>query len=159
MAVAEEEDATAIGPEPGNHAVGAIAHRRERLAPGAAVAEEIPARPLAANVRGEPAFIFAIVPLHEVRGEPGDLGEARQLASPPRPLERADQNLGELDSREPSPELPRVILAPLGQREIGPSRVLARKRPRRLTVSGQVNLGEWVVHGVALECSGLVEAI
>ena len=34
MAVAEDEDATAIRPQTGDHAVGAGTHRRDRLPPG-----------------------------------------------------------------------------------------------------------------------------
>ena len=52
MAVAEDEDATGIRPETGDHAVGAGTHLRERLTPRAAVAEKIPAWPLTADVGG-----------------------------------------------------------------------------------------------------------
>src|SRR5271157_2020538 len=151
MAVTEKEDATAIRAEAGDHAVGARTHRRERLTSRAAVAEEIPAWPLTADVGGEPAFIIAIVPLDEVRSDLCDGPETCKLASPPRPLERADQDLGERDPLEPCSQPPRVALAPLGQGDIGPSRVPARQRPRRLAVAGQVNFGERFVHGVFLE--------
>src|SRR5271157_707046 len=150
MAVTEKEDATAIRAEAGDHAVGARTHRRERLTPRAAVPEEIPAWPLTADVGGEPAFIIAIVPLDEVRGDLGDGPETCKLASPPRPLERADQDLGERYPLEPCSQPSRVALAPLGQGDIGPSRVPARQRPRRLAVTGQVNVGERFVHGVFL---------
>ena len=63
MTVAEEEDATAIRPQTRDQAVGAGTHRRERLTPRAAVAEEIPAGSFKADVGGESAFIIAVVPL------------------------------------------------------------------------------------------------
>ena len=80
---------------------------------------------LTADVGGKPAIIIAIVPLDEVRGDLGDGREACKLASPPRPLERADQDLGERYPLEPCSQPPRVALAPLGQGDIGPSRVPA----------------------------------
>src|SRR5205823_14290808 len=47
---------------------------------------------------------------------------------------------------QPLPQLASVPLAALGQGQIGPSRVLARKAPGRLTVSRQVNKWKRLAH-------------
>ena len=135
--------------------IGAGTHFRERLTPRASVAEEIPAWPVIADLGGEPAFIIAIVPLLQIRGDNSNGPEARQLAGPPRPLgglTRTSVNA----TLEPSSQRACVVLASLGQGDIGPSRVPAGQRLRRFAVTGQVTLGERFVHGVFLVVIGIV---
>ena len=119
--MAEEEDATAVCPETRDQVVSASACRCKRLAPRAAVAEEILTWPLKADIGGEAAFVIAVVRFHEFRGQLGDRCEARQFAGPPLPLEGADQDLGEREALE-SPRSFRALLSPrrVSERSVNP---------------------------------------
>ena len=82
VAVAEDQDVARKRTEPSDHTVGASTDVRDRLAARAAVAEETPAGPLAANLIGAPPFVAAIIPFGQVGDAHGPVAEAGQLASP-----------------------------------------------------------------------------
>ena len=65
--------------------------------------------------------------------------KARQLASAPRALQRAGENLGETQSLQPFAEPACVALAPIGQGQIGKPGMLARKTPCSLAVPREIN--------------------
>ena len=71
VAVAEQQDAAAGLPQAGDDAVGAVADVGDRLASGAAVAEQVPAGPLLADLGGPPALVRAVVPLGQVGDDLG----------------------------------------------------------------------------------------
>src|SRR5262249_39726414 len=63
VAVAEQQGVPARVAEEGDNSVGAGADVRDGFAPRAAVTEEVPARPLRADLRGPPSLVRAVVPL------------------------------------------------------------------------------------------------
>ena len=72
-----------------DHAVGARAERRERLAAGEVVAPDVPARALAPDLLGGEPFVLAVVALAQVVVGLGAVAVAGQLGGPPRALQRA----------------------------------------------------------------------
>ena len=119
--MAEEQDVARQRAEPLHHPVGAGADSRDRLAARAAVTEQIPAGPLAADLVGAPAFVIAVIPLGQVRDGHGPVAEARQLARPPRSLQWADEDPIEDQATEPLAQAPRVVLtAPVRRRSVRP---------------------------------------
>ncbi len=82
-----EEDDPAFEPaQTGDAPVGSGTDIRDRFSPRAAVAEQVPVRPLLADLRRRQAFVPAVVPLEQVRVELGLLPEPGELAGPLRPL-------------------------------------------------------------------------
>ncbi len=150
MAVAEQQSVAAGRPQAGDHAVGAGTDVGDRLAPRAAVAEEVPARPLRADLGGPPALVRAVVPLGQVGDDLGDRREAGQLAGAAGARERADQDAREGQPPEPIAEVGRVPLAPLGQGQVGPAGVPVGDRPGRLAVPRQVDFRKRLGHGSGL---------
>src|SRR5439155_8227083 len=95
VAVTEEEDVPVDGPQSGDHTVSTGAHHLDRLAARTAIAEEIPARTLLANVSGAPTLVLAVIPLLQICIDLGLAAEARQFACPPGPRQWTRQDPGE----------------------------------------------------------------
>src|SRR5919106_519317 len=134
------------GPQSGDHSVGTGTDRRHRLAAGTAVAEEIPAGPLLADVGGAPALVVAVIPLLQLWGDLAGVAEARQLARPAGPRQRAHQDLGECYAIEPLTQAQGVLLTARRERDVRPARVPTGDRPCRLTMPRQVYLRQRCVH-------------
>jgi hypothetical protein len=117
-----------------------------RLASGTAVAKEIPVRPLLVDVGASAPFVFAVVPFEQIAVGFGHGSETRQLARPGRALERTREHAGGRQAAKPLPEPARVLLAALGQRQVGQSRVLAREAPRGLAVPDQMKYRKRFAH-------------
>ena len=92
VAVAEEDDASAGPFEASHDAVGPDTDRLDRLSARRAVAEQIPARSLGADLGRRPALVGAVVPLQQVGLLSASRTEASELARPASPLERADND-------------------------------------------------------------------
>src|SRR5215813_7588447 len=105
-----------------------------------------PARPLLADVDGAPALVLAVIPLMQLWVDLGCVAEARQLARPAGPRQRAHQDLGERHAIEPLTQVQGVLLAARRERDIRPARVLTGDRPCRLTMPRQVDLRQRCVH-------------
>ena len=136
VAVGEERDVAAGGQRAGDHAVGALAGLRERLAAGRAVAPQRPAGPLLADLGRRAPLVVAVVDLGQVGVDLGlEAGErARSRAPAPRGEPSTSAN-SRPASRSPSR---RAAARPrLGEREVGRRRVLAGRAPLRLAVAGQ----------------------
>src|SRR5262245_58698051 len=97
----EEQDVSLDRPDPKYNAVGASSDVGGGLSIRAAVAEQLPVGTLGVNLGGSATFVRAVVPLPEVGLDLRRGAEARQLARPDRPLQRAREYRGELDSLEP----------------------------------------------------------
>src|SRR5690349_566792 len=111
--MSEEGDIASNRAHARKHAIRTHSYVRNRLAARATVDEWIPARPLGANLRGAPAFVRAVVPLHQIIVRCETIGEARELCGAPRARERAAPNFGELQRLQLRAQRPRVPLAVL----------------------------------------------
>jgi hypothetical protein len=81
----DNEDIAFDGPQAGDHTIGASANGLDRLTAGTAVAEEIPAGPLLADIGGAPTLILAIIPFLEVWVDLSLGAKSRQLTCPAGP--------------------------------------------------------------------------
>src|SRR5207245_3205216 len=142
MAVTEEEDVPVDGPQSGDHTVGTGTDRRHRLAARTAIAEEIPARTLLANVSGALPFILAVIPFLQIGVDRGLAAKARQLTRPQRSRQRARQDPGEYHPHEPLRQAPGIELTARGERDVGPAGVLTGECPGGLAVPRQVYRGK-----------------
>jgi hypothetical protein len=151
VTVAEQEDTAAGCAKPVDDAISAGAYFGDRFAARATVSEELPARPLEADLASPPAFVRAVVPFSQV-GNDLDAGfEASQLAGAAGTPERADQDAADGRPPEPIAEIGRVPLASIRKGQVGAARMLTGDRPGRLAVPGQVNFGKHFRHGLGLD--------
>ena len=95
---------------------------------------------LLANVGAALALVVAVVPFGQVGFDQTPRTQARQFASLSRAQAGAHENPIKLDLAKARGKCACLILAVCGQAEVGPSRVLAGERPRRFTVSNEVQL-------------------
>src|SRR5947209_1231427 len=113
---AGEHQQVAVGlPQPRHDAVGAGGDLRDRLAAGAAGAEELPAGPVLTDLLRRAPLAVAVVPLDEVGIDAGGAAEAGQLARPPGPLQGTGEDLAEGQALEAFAEGAGVALAALGE--------------------------------------------
>jgi hypothetical protein len=98
------------------------------------------------DVSSNPALILAVVPFEQVSVDFSHSSKARQLTGPGDTLQRAGKHLGESYSPQPFLEPARIAFATFCQRQVRKSRVLARERPRGLSVPGKVNDRKHFVH-------------
>src|SRR5258708_2592945 len=101
VALARREAWRNASPACGDKAVGAGGDVGDRLAHRAAVAEEIPARPLHPDLGGPPPLVRSVVPLGQVGDDPGARREAGQLAGSAGAPERAHEDSRERQTPEP----------------------------------------------------------
>src|SRR5262249_17465082 len=146
MPAGEGKHVAADGPQAGDHAVGPRAHVRHVLAARAAVAEQIPVRPLLADLRGRFPLVVAVVPPDEVRVRRGRGAQPGPPTRAPGTLQGAGENGGERPAFEALAESAGVLLAAFGQRDVGQTGVLARDGPGRLAVARQVDHGQRWTH-------------
>src|SRR5271157_3424364 len=151
VAVAEDQDVARKRTEPPDHTVSAGTDVRDRLAARAAVAEQTPAGPLAADLIGAPPFVAAIIPFGQVGDAYGPVAEAGQLARPTRSLQRADEDPIEGQALEPLGKAPCIVLTAPGETQVCPPGVLAGDRPLRLAVPRQEDFRERFAHGPTLD--------
>src|SRR5262249_62157200 len=86
----------------------------------------------------------------------GDRAETGQLAGTAGALQGAGEDLGEGEAPQAFAEAAGVALAALGQRQVGPSGVLAGDAPGRFAVAGEVGRGQGLAHEKLLAgCLGL----
>src|SRR5204862_6502697 len=85
-----------------------------------------------------------------VRGDHGNPTEAGQLAGASSALQGARQDLREGQTLQPLTKAAGVALSALRQRDVGQAGVLARHRPCRLAVAGQVNDRQLLAHNYVL---------
>lgn len=98
--------------------VGARGNLRGRFSAGTTVAEEIPTRLPLVDFRGRQAFIVAVVPLRQVRLQPGGGAETGEFAGPARSLARTREHVAEIDAAKTLEQLARVLFAFFGQQQI-----------------------------------------
>jgi hypothetical protein len=142
VAVGEQQDpAVAGGRQLGQQAPGSGGGGLDRLAPGAAVAEQVPPGPGGADLRGGQALVVAVVELQQGVGgllqpvaEPGQPGRGH------RPDQGARQDPVDLQAAQVLPERLGLGLADLVQRHVGAAGVPPRPRPLGLAVPDQVHL-------------------
>src|SRR5262249_37107965 len=131
---------------PLHHPVGTGADLFRRFPPRAAVTEQVPARSRRTNLGGAEALVLAVIPFDQVAIDLGPGPEAGQLAGPGRTPQRTGEDRGERQPFQALAEAAGVALAALGQRQVGPPRMLAREAPDGFAVPGQVNDGKWLIH-------------
>ena len=140
VAMAKEDDAAAGPLEASHDAVGAGADRLHRLTSRTAIAKQIPARPLRADLGRGPALVRAVVPLQQVGFGSSPGTEAGQLARPASPLERADEDELECLTLEPFAQAAGVGFArasSAGYRS-GPCAAARSSRPSRRAAPGRL---------------------
>ncbi len=136
-----EDDRVAVDlGELGDHAVGAGADLRGRLAARRAVGPQRPVGDLLADVGARAALVVAVVPLLEVVAELRAVAEAGQLAGLAGAGQRAGQDAGEVAVRERLAQRAGLVAAVVDQREVGVAGVLARAAPLRRTVADEDDL-------------------
>ena len=110
------------------------AHLLGCLTTGTSVTEYQPARCDPVDLLGRLSFVFAVIPLRQVRVDDHVLAEACQFAGLLRALHwTAERKPGEIPG-EDGPHPFRKPAAMVGQGDVGGPRVLATKAPLRLTV-------------------------
>src|SRR5262249_17372880 len=118
------------------------------LAPGATVAEQVPAGALLADVGRGPPLVLAIIPFEQVGLRLGPVAKAGQFAGAPGALGRAAKDPVGREALEPFAEALRIALAARGEGDIGAAGVLSGDRPFGLAVTSEVDLGQRLGHRV-----------
>ncbi len=95
--------------------------------------------------RAEP-FGFPVVSLDQVVFDLRYGTDAGQRARGPRTLQGTVEDFGEHYVLEPLSQPARMLLSLRSRREVRQAGVLAGDGPRRVTVSGNTNYGELVMH-------------
>ena len=75
-------------------------------------------RALLINLRRGQAFIVAVVPLRQIRLDPGEGSEAGEFAGPARPLARAREHMAEIDAAKTLQQPARILFSLFGQRHL-----------------------------------------
>ena len=95
---------------------------------------------------GAEAFVVAVVPFDEVGVDDGGRFEATELASVRGADERAGEDFGELETLESAGQLAGVLLASLGEGQVGEAGVLAGDAPGGLGVPGEIDDRKRLAH-------------
>ena len=138
------------GTHPLNHPIGPRPDLLRSLASRAAVTKEEPARTLGQDIGGAAALILPVIPFGQVGIGFGQTAEPGQLGCPSRALRRAGERFGEPRCAQPLPEGARLLLAPLGQRQIGAAGMLAGEAPSGFAVPGEIDGGQRFTHDLLL---------
>src|SRR5271165_1448343 len=120
-----------------DHAVRPRADVLRPLAPGAAVAPQVPAGPLGVDLCGREALVVAVIPLEQVGPQLGRLAEATQLACFPRTSQRAAQHELEVPSLEGGLQFAGRLAAGVREGDVGAARVAPLAAPHGLGVAHQ----------------------
>src|SRR5262249_4040991 len=147
MGAREEQHFARQLPQAADNAVGPGRDLRDAFASWTAVAKNLPPRALLANFGRGPPLVLAVVPFDEVIVDDGPIAESGQLARPPRPLQRARENVIEGDAGKARTKSPRIAFAARRERQVGQPRMLARSAPLRLAVSGDIDLRQRLAQG------------
>ena len=118
-----------------DHAVGARADRRQRLAAREAVAPDVPARDGLADLLGGEPLVLAVLALAQVVVGLGAVAVAGQLGGSARALQRRGEHERELAAGQPLGDRARLRLALLREREVGVAGVAHRAAPLGLAVA------------------------
>src|SRR5208282_1594155 len=113
-----------------------------------AISKQLPVWALTEDLRRGQAFVFAIVPFHQVGIGHGASSKSRQCAGSGCALQWAGENLGELHTLEPLPKPLRITLAIGGQGQIGKAGVLAGESPCSVPVPRYIHYWEYFAHAV-----------
>jgi len=119
MAAGENEHISIRGPQPDQHAIGTGANLRGRFAAGTAVAKQLPVGSFPLNFHRPAAFVFAVVPFHEIRVGFRALAETSEVAASRGALQRACEHFGEGPAEESAAQLACLLFAVLSKRQIG----------------------------------------
>src|SRR5262249_54235064 len=130
----EQQDVAVEGARACDNPINSRAHLLGRLATGAAVAEDQPARLDLVNFLWRFSLVFAVVPLPKAGADDHVWGEPRQFAGLLRGLHCTAKSESREISGENWPHPFRKPAAMVGQGDIGDPRVFATKAPLRLTV-------------------------
>ena len=87
MPAGEKQDVALYGTGPIYNSVGAGTDLLRRFASGAAIAEQVPAWTLGADIGAAASFILAIIPLDQIGIDFGHAAKSGQFASPARALQ------------------------------------------------------------------------
>lgn len=135
MAMREQSDAAALRTKTLEQAIGATADVSGRLAMRAAVAKDVPARPLLLDLGRAQSFVIAIVPFGEVRFDRRGATEPGKGAGSLRAQAWAGEDSRERDAGQERLQRLSLRLAVRGERDFGAAGVLARERPFGLPMS------------------------
>src|SRR5437899_3291078 len=116
VSTGKRQDIALDAAHPSDKAIGPGGDVLRRFSVRAAVAEHLPAWPLLEDVLGPLALETAIVPLHQVRIDIGNLPEAGQRAGLCGTLQRTGENPGERKTLQPLAEQAGALLSPFIQR-------------------------------------------
>jgi len=124
LAMREKCNLSVQHPKPSDQSVGAIGNLAGCFTPGATITKDIPIRPVFADVGRAASFVIAIIPLCQIRFDFNTLSRCNQSARSLGSLTRATEDVGELGAPQSFPELPGLLFAMLGQRNICSASVL-----------------------------------
>ena len=120
----------------------------DRLSSWHAIVPNRPAGPFLQNVCWPKPFVFTVVPLHQIVGEPGDLAVAGQPARLGGTDERAGQHQVEFSACQIPPKRLGLFPACLGQRQIRASGMLSANAPSGLSVAEEPDFVPFAIdHG------------
>ncbi len=142
----KDQRVTGNGTRSRDHLFRPGCHGVECFAVRAAVLKQLPAWPLAQDVRRAPAFIGAVIPLEQVFRGLRDLREPCELARLLRAYGGAGEYLSERVVSQSRNEAARIALTARRERNVRAPGVLAAERPLRLAVPDQINLGKRRAH-------------
>jgi hypothetical protein len=114
---------------PANDAVRTGADLLRRFASGAAIAEQVPVEAFRADFGTAATFIFAVVPLDQVRVDLGHGAKPRQFACPACALQWTGEHVCESQPLEMFAESPSCALAMFGEWEVDKPGMLPRQSP------------------------------
>ena len=134
------------GADAAHDAVGAGGDLLGRFAAGAAVAKQLPIGILLMDFGGAEAFVLAVVPFDEIGIDDGDRFEAADFASICGADEGAGENFDEFERLEGRAEFAGVLLATLGEVQVGEAGVLAGEAPGGLGVPGEIDDWKRLAH-------------
>src|SRR4029079_25638 len=137
VAVGEDRDVAVDRQDLLDDAVAAGCDLGRRLAVREAVAPQVPAGLLLADLRRRDALVVAVVPLEEVLADLAAVAEPGQTRGLARAVERAREHEREVVAVEAAGELPRALAPGVGQRDVRAARVPPRLRPLGLGVADE----------------------
>src|SRR5271169_1759879 len=114
MCARKQQDVALNAAHTVDDAIGPRAYLGWGFAVRAAVAKQLPIRALLQDLGGSAAFVFAIVPFHQIGIALGVVAETRQLAGSRCALQRAGEDLGKGQAAQARTEGASVALAAFG---------------------------------------------